>query len=150
MRNQEPTRYSIEVHTTIRTPIRGAWALLVDPVRLGRLFWDSTVESDFIPGHPIVWNGVWEGKPFQDKGTIRQLQAPTLLQYTHWAPSSGPDTEENYALLTWKLAEEQDGVLVTFLHENIATQAMKEHSEPMWKMLLERMREMLEKTEQPR
>jgi uncharacterized protein YndB with AHSA1/START domain len=150
MRKQETARYSIEVHTSIRTPIRDAWALLVDPVRLGQLFWDSTVESDFVTGHPFVWKGVWEGKPFEDKGTIRQVQAPTLLQYTHWAPSSGPDTEENYSLLTWKLAEEQDGVLVTFLHENIATQAMKDHSEPMWKMLLERMREMLEKTEQPR
>jgi uncharacterized protein YndB with AHSA1/START domain len=150
MRKQETTHYSIKVHTTIRTPIRDAWALLVDPVRLGRLFWDSTVESDFVQGHPIVWKGVWEGKPFEDKGTIRQVQAPTLLQCTHWTPSSGPDTEENYSLLTWKLSEENGGVRVTFLHENIATQAMKDHSEPMWKMLLERMKEMLEKTKQPR
>jgi len=150
MRKQETTRYSIEVHTIIQAPIRDAWALLVDPVQLGRLFWDSTVESDFLPGHPIVWKGVWEGKRFEDKGTIRQAKAPTLLQCTHWAPSSGPDIEENYALLTWQLSEEKDGVRVTFRHENIATLQMKEHSEPMWKMLLDRMKEMLEKTKQPR
>ncbi len=150
MKTTGETRYSIEVHTSIRAPIREAWALLLDPVRLGQLFWGSTVESDFVQGRPIVWKGTWEGKPFQDKGTVRQVKAPTLLQCTHWTPSSGPDVEDNYSVLTWKLAEENGGTRVTFLHENIATLQMKEHSEPMWKMMLERMKGMLEETKQPR
>jgi len=150
MSKSDTLRYSIEVHTSIRAPIRDAWALLVDPVRLGQLFWGSTVESDFIQGHPIVWKGTWEGKPFEDKGTIRGIQAPKELSCTHWTPSSGPDVEENYSLLTWRLVEEGGGTRVTFQHQNIATLQMKEHSEPMWKMLLERMKDMLENAKQPR
>jgi uncharacterized protein YndB with AHSA1/START domain len=150
MRKQETTRFSIEVHTTIRAGIREVWSLLVDPARLGRLYWDSTVESDFTPGHSIVWKGTWEGKPFEDRGTILQVKPPSLLQYSHWAPSFGADTEENRNLLTWELAEEGGAARVTFRHGNIATQEMKDHSEPMWKMLLDRMKDQLEKTEQPR
>ena len=150
MGKQETTRYSIEVQTTIGTGIRDAWALLVDPARLGRLYWDSTVESDFTPGHPIVWKGTWEGRPFEDRGTILQATPPGRLQYSHWSPSMGADTEENRNLLTWELAQEGGRVRVTFRHENIATKELKDHSEPMWKMLLDRMKDLLEKTGQPR
>ena len=126
----------------------------MDPVRAGKLFWGQTVESDFTQGHPIVWKGTWEGKPFEDKGTILQVKALSLLQYSHWAPSSGPDVPENRSILTWRLSQEGGEVHVTFQHENIATQAMKDHSEPTWKQLLAKMKEMLEGTgtakEQPR
>jgi len=142
--------YSIEIHTTIRTPLRDAWAVLVDPVRVGTLFWDCTVESDFVPGRPIVWKGTWEGKPFEDRGTILEVEPPSLLRYSHWTASSGPETEENKSLLTWSLSEQGGAVRVTFQHQNIATKAMKDHSEPMWKMLLDRMKEMLENMKQPR
>ena len=150
MRKPEDPRYSIEVHTSIRAPVREAWELLVDPARHGKLFWDSTVVSDFVAGHPIVWKGTWEGKPFEDKGVLRQVQPPNLLQCTHWSPSSGPDMEDNYSLLTWSLSEEAGGTRVRLQHENIRSLQMKEHSEPMWKMLLERMKGMLEKAGQPR
>jgi hypothetical protein len=42
---------------------------------VGRLFWGSTVESDFKAGSPIVWKGAWEGKVFEDKGTILKREA---------------------------------------------------------------------------
>ena len=150
MGKQETTRYSIEVSTVIRVGIQEAWSLLVDPKRASDLWWGSMVESDFVVGHPIVWKGMWEGKPFEDRGKIRNVQAPTLLRYSHWAPSSGPDVPENQSLLTWRLAAEADAVRVTFQHENIATKEMKEHSEPMWNQLLAKMKDMLEKTRQPR
>jgi hypothetical protein len=137
-------RLSLEVHALIEASIKDAWKLLVDPVRLGRLFWESTVESDFVPGRPIVWRGTWEGKPFEDRGTIKAVKKPSLLQYSHWAPSSGPDIEANHSLLTWRLSAEKKGVHVSFSHENIATEEMKEHSRQMWSQLLARMKEMLE------
>lgn len=147
MSERQDGRLSLTVETRVRTRIQEAWNLLVDPARLGTLYWGSTVESDFAPGRPIIWKGTWEGNPFEDRGTILQVTPPTLLRYSHWAPSSGPDVPENRSILTWRLAAEGDSVHVTFTHENIATQAMKEHSEPMWIQLLARMKELLEKPE---
>ena len=150
MRKHNETRFSIEVSTLVQAGLTETWRMLVDPARASELWWGSTVESDFQPGHPIVWKGTWEGKPFEDRGTILQVREPTLLQYSHWTPSMGPDTEENRNLLTWRLSEEGGGVRVTFQHDNIATREMKDHSEPMWNQLLARMKEILEKTRQPR
>ncbi len=150
MSKQETTRYSIQVSTTARAGIQDAWNVLTDPSRASEMWWGSAVESDFTPGHPIVWKGTWEGKPFEDRGTILQVKAPSVLQYSHWTPSMGPDVEENRNILTWRLSEEGGGVRVTFQHDNIATREMKDHSEPMWNQLLARMKEILEKTRQPR
>jgi uncharacterized protein YndB with AHSA1/START domain len=150
MGKQETGRLSLTAQTHIRAEIQDVWDLLVDPARARELWWGSTVESDFSPGHPIVWKGVWEGKPFEDRGTILQVTPPTLLQCSHWSPSMGPDTEENRNLLTWRLAEEDAGVRVTLQQENIATREMKEHSKPMWTQFLARVKELAEKSAQPR
>jgi uncharacterized protein YndB with AHSA1/START domain len=146
----ENGRYSLSVDTLIDAGAKEAWETLTDPAKVGKLFWGSTVESDFVPGHPIVWKGTWEGKPFEDRGTIRKVAKGSLLQNTHWTPSSGPDTEENRSLLTWSLTAEGDGVRVTLRHENIPTEAMRDHSMQMWNQLLARMKEMLEKRTIPR
>lgn len=76
--NNRP-RYSIHVDTLVRAPVHEVWGLLVDPVRLGELFWGSTVESDFSVGSSIVWKGVWEGKPFEDGGQILKREEGSLL-----------------------------------------------------------------------
>ena len=136
------TRYSLAVETVIATEVEKVWHLLVDPVELGKLFWGSTVESDFKAGSPIVWKGMWEGKAFQDDGKITRVEKNSLLQCTHWSPTSG--TPESPNLLTWELTKVKGGVRVVMRHENIASLEMKEHSEPMWKQLLERMKDTLE------
>ena len=68
-------KYSLTVEVTARSTVEEAWDLLGDPGKVGRLFWGSTVESDFKAGSPIVWKGAWEGKVIEDKGTILKREA---------------------------------------------------------------------------
>ncbi len=142
-------RFSLEVDTHINSGLEEAWKLLMDPAGTGKLFWGSTVESDFVPGHPIVWKGTWEGKPFEDRGTIKAVEEKSLLRYSHWSPSSGPDVEANHSLLTWRLARKGAGVRVSLTHENIPTEVMRDHSRQMWSQLLARMKETLESQRPP-
>jgi hypothetical protein len=145
MADTSVARYTISVDAFVRGPAGKAWDILVNPVKVGALFWDCTVEGDFKVGSPIVWKGMWDGKPFEDSGTIKKREENALLQFTHWTPTSGtPDDEAHRHLLTFRLAPENGGVRVMLQHENIPTLAMKEHSEPMWRQLLERMRAMIE------
>jgi uncharacterized protein YndB with AHSA1/START domain len=138
-------RYSITVEAHMRGPVSEAWDILVNPAKIGTLFWGSTVESDFKVGSPIVFRGMWEGKPFEDRGTIKRKEENALLQFTHWSPTSGtPDDEANRHILTFRLTKENGGMRVTLLHENIPTIAMKDHSETMWRQLLERMKTTIE------
>jgi uncharacterized protein YndB with AHSA1/START domain len=139
------TRYSLEVETVIKAELATVWDLLVNPVKTSQLFWGSTVESDFKVGSPISWKGTWEGKPFEDRGVIKRVQHTALLQYTHWSTATGSSEDEgSHNLLTFRLSQVKDGVRVVFQHENIATLELKEHSEPMWKMLLETLKKMAE------
>ncbi len=146
MSSSTQTRYSIRLTTRVQAPRSKAWDLLVDPEKLSGLFWGSTVESDFRVGSPIVWKGSWQGKPFEDRGTVKKRKDGKLIQLSHWTPSLGtPEQDESgHNILTFQLDDDGDGVQVTFLHENIATPEMKEHSEKNWVQLLQRMKEMLE------
>ncbi len=146
MRESTQTRYSIRLTERIHATRMKAWGILVDREKLSQLFWGSTVESGFQVGSTILWKGPWHGKPFEDRGRILRKEDGRLLQVSHWTPSLGtPETDESgHNILTWQLDDDGDGVLVTFLHENIATREMKEHSEKNWVALLQRMKEMLE------
>jgi hypothetical protein len=46
-------------------------------------------------------------------------------------------TRRKTEIRTWEFAEEGDAIHVTFRHDNIATEELRDHSEPMWKMLLD-------------
>jgi uncharacterized protein YndB with AHSA1/START domain len=138
-------RYSLAVATVITADIETVWDLLVNPTKTSQLFWGSTVESDFKVGSPIMWKGLWDGKPFEDRGTIKGVQRNALLQYTHWSTAtSTAEDEASHNLLTFRLSQEKDGVRVVMEHQNIATLQMKEHSEGMWKQLLATMKKMAE------
>jgi uncharacterized protein YndB with AHSA1/START domain len=138
------TTYSITVETLIHAESDAVWAILTDPVRLGELYWGCTVEGSFTVGGSIAWKGTWEGRPFEDGGRVLRLEPKALLQLAHWTVSSASTPETSPNLLTWRLAPAPGGLRVTFTHENISTKEMKEHSEPMWKQLLQRLKEMAE------
>jgi uncharacterized protein YndB with AHSA1/START domain len=144
MSTKTDTRYSLAVETVISADIGAVWEILVNPTRTGELFWGSTVESDFKVGSPIVWKGMWEGKPFEDRGVIKQVRRNALLQYTHWSTATGSAEDEgSHNLLTFRLSQEKQGVRVVLQHENIATKEMKEHSEQMWNQLLGNLKKMV-------
>jgi uncharacterized protein YndB with AHSA1/START domain len=138
------TRYSLSVDILIDAEIEDVWDVLVNPRKAGELFWGSTVESDFKVGSPIVWKGTWDGKPFEDRGIIKEMRKGEVLQYTHWSTAAPVPTEKERNLITVRLQKRPNGVQVTFQHENIASLSMKEHSEGMWKQLLGKLKELAE------
>ncbi len=55
-------------------------------------------------GEPDHLDGDYEGKPYQDKGEILEVDPGRLLKLTHWSPLTGqPDVPENYHTLTYTL-----------------------------------------------
>src|SRR5512138_2491416 len=60
--------YSIEVEIEASAPIEEAWFCFLDPKKRAEFFWGISFASELLVGGPITWSGVWEGKPFMDKG----------------------------------------------------------------------------------
>jgi uncharacterized protein YndB with AHSA1/START domain len=137
--------YTAKATTTINAPVSKVWQALVNPEIIKQYLFNTEVISDWEVGSPIIYKGEWEGKPFEDKGEILEIEPETLLRSTHWSPLSGvPDTPENYHTVTYALSEKGDSTEVTITQDNNASADEKAHSEKNWQTVLKGMKDLLE------
>ena len=135
------TGYVATAIIDIGVPPSKVWQVLVDPERIREYMFGSQVVTDWRPGSPILFRGEWEGKPFEDKGTIIEVDEPRLLRFTHYSPLSGaPDVPESYHTLTYTLEEIPEGVRVTLTQDNNDTEEAAAHSAEMWRHVVEGVR----------
>lgn len=131
--------------TTIRAPVAKVWEALVNPELIRQYMFGTTVVSDWNEGDSIVWQGEWQGKAYEDKGTILRIEPERVLQYTHFSPLSGqPDVPENYHIVTVELSGQGGQTKVSLAQDNNATEEARQHSEQNWQMMLESLKELLE------
>jgi len=131
--------------TIAATPAQ-VWEALTSPAQIKQYYFGSDVITSWEEGSPIVYRGEWQGKQFEDKGTVVKVSPPETLICTHWSPLSGtPDSPENYHQVTYSLRPEGRSTVVSVSQDNNADEDEKQHSEQMWKMMLENMKRVLEK-----
>ena len=131
------TGYVATAAIEIAAPPARVWDALTDPDQIRRFMFETTVESDWKPGSPIVWKGVFEGREYEDRGEIIAVEAPRLLEMTHYSPLSGQeDRPENYHKLTYVLQWRGASTLIRLSQDNNASEAEAEHSRGMWESLL--------------
>src|SRR5689334_9363730 len=65
------------------------WKALTDPDEIETYMFGSRVETDWQPGSPIVWRGEYEGRRFEDKGKVLEVEPAQRLTVTHFSPLSG-------------------------------------------------------------
>jgi uncharacterized protein YndB with AHSA1/START domain len=130
---------------TIDAPKDKVWDALVDPKAIKQYMFGTDLSSDFREGSPITWKGEWQGRAYEDKGTVLQVKPGEVLQYTHFSPFAGlPDKPENYHTVTINLSPDGDGTRVSLSQDNNPTEEEKKHSEDNWKMMLSKLKEFLE------
>ena len=140
-----PQSFTVTKSIVIAAPAKRVWEALTDPVQVKQYMWGSDVVSDWKQGSPLVYRGVWEGKPFEDKGTILEIDPPRLLRTNYFSPLSGkPDLPENYAEVTYKLSAEAGGTKLTVSQGNIPDESGKAQSEGNWGMVLESIKKLIE------
>ena len=138
-------QFTAKASTIIHAPVSKVWQALVNPEIIKQYLFNTDVISDWKVGSPIIYKGEWEGKPFEDKGKILEIQPEKELKSTHWSPLSGvPDTPENYHTVTYTLIEKGESTQVTITQDNNATEEEKAHSEKNWNTVLEGMKKLLE------
>ena len=127
-------------------PVAKVWRALTTPELIKQYLFGTEVTTDWQPGSPITYRGVWKGKPYEDKGKILQVDPEKLLVSTFWSSVSGlPDTPENYKTITYKLSAEGTGTKITLFQDNNASQEEVKHSEGNWNMVLNALKQLLEK-----
>ena len=132
--------------TTINAPPSDVWDALVDPEKIREYMFGTNVVSDWKEGSPIVWKGDWKGRSYEDKGVIRRLTPPRVLEYTHFSPLAGqPDKPENYHTVTIELSGKEATTNVRLSQDNNSNDDEKRESEKNWSMMLDGLKKLVEK-----
>jgi len=138
-------KFTAKVVISIKAPASKVWDALTKPELIKQYLFGTQVTTDWQVGSPITYEGVWEGKPYKDKGTILQVEQGRLLVSTFWSALAGlPDVPENYQTISYELSAEGSGTKLTLTQDNNNTQEDANHSEQNWKMVLEGMKKLLE------
>lgn len=132
----------------IEAPVRAVWEALTTPAMIKQYLFGTEAQSDWKVGSPITFSGEWDGKHYQDKGTILKVELDKIFKYTYWSSMSGTeDIPSNYANVTYNLEGENGQTVLTIMQDGVPTEESKKHSENNWAMVLSTMKEMLENKE---
>lgn len=135
-----------KVEVIINAPINKVWEALTDPKIIKQYLFGTEVVTDWKVGSPIIWKGVWQGKPYEDKGKILQITPEKILETTYWSGMSGlPNEPKYYKKVTYELTESNGYTKLILTQDNNSTREDKNHSEQNWKMVLDGLKKLLEK-----
>jgi uncharacterized protein YndB with AHSA1/START domain len=135
-----------EATTTIHAPASKVWEALTRRDLIKQYMFGSDVISDWTVGSPITYKGEWQGKPFEDKGKVLEIERERLLVTTHWSPLSGvPDSPENYHTITYTLSENDGKTDVSITQDNNANEQEKAESQKNWTQMLQGLKNLVEK-----
>src|SRR4051812_1876608 len=108
----------------ISAPAARVWEALVTPAIVKQYMFGADVVSEWKQGSSITYRGKWEGKPYEDKGTIIEIEPPKLLKSSYFSALSGlTDKPENYNIITYSLTPESGATRLTVTQSNNPSKA---------------------------
>jgi uncharacterized protein YndB with AHSA1/START domain len=139
--------YSSSTSVVIRAPRAKIWDAITRPELVKAYFFGTNLSTDWKVGSPLVFRGEWEGKSYEDKGTVLSFEPTKSLSFNYWSAFSGhEDKPELRQIIRYDLEETAGGVRVTVHQSNVDTKEHADHSQKNWQTVLEGMKAMVEKS----
>ena len=133
--------------TSIEAPRDKVWEALVKADAIKQYMFGAIVESDWSRGSQITWTGEMNGKKYEDKGVILEIEPEQTLQYTHFSPSSGKaEKPENYHTIKIDLSGSGNETEVSLSQDNNSDEKAREESEKTWTAVLGGLKKYVEKS----
>jgi uncharacterized protein YndB with AHSA1/START domain len=140
------TGYVATAETEIDAPAARVWQALIDPDEIEQYMFGSRVETDWKPGSPIIWRGTFEGKAYEDKGEVVEVETERRLEVTHFSSLSGnEDVPANYHTLVYVLEERDGTTRVSLSQDNNSTEEAAKHSKANWETMLAGLKQVVER-----
>jgi uncharacterized protein YndB with AHSA1/START domain len=129
----------------INAPTSKVWEALTRPELIKQYLFGTEVTTDWQVGSPIRYRGVWQGKSYEDKGKILELEPGKLIVSTYWSPLAGlADIPENYKTVRYELLSVCSGTRLSVAQDNNSSEDEARHSEQNWTMVLDGIKKLLE------
>jgi uncharacterized protein YndB with AHSA1/START domain len=140
-------KFTATASLRIDAPRKTVWETLTTPEIIKQYFYGTETITDWKAGSPIMFRGEWEGKTYEDKGTILTITPPALLRYTYWSSLSGTDEKDpdNYNTVTYALEENNGSTELTITQGNLKSEESRVHMEQNWNAMLKTIKEFVEK-----
>lgn len=120
------------------------WDALINPQKIKQYLFGTETRTDWIIGHPITFEGEWEGKKYRDKGVVADVHEGFLLSYNYWSSMSGiEDKPENYLLVTFKIDVDHNKTILTVFQQGLIKQTHQE-CVANWQQVLKKIKEVVE------
>jgi len=139
------TGYVATAEADIGAAPEQVWAALTEPEQIKKYMFGSEVVTDWQPGGSIVWRGEYEGKRYEDKGQVLEVEPGRRLTVTHFSPLSGQeDVPENYHTVRYELEARDGGTHVVLNQDNNGSEEEAEHSQQNWQLMLDGLKKTVE------
>ena len=136
---------SLKTKIDINAPATEVWDALTNPVIIKQYFFGTDLKTDWKKGSPVIWSGEWEGKTYEDKGKVLEVDPGKYVRYSYWSSMSGTDDKpENYQNVSYTLTENNGITTLEVGQDNIKDDAAKQHSEQNWQAIFGKMKELVE------
>ena len=139
------TKHTAHTQISIAAPPDRVWAALTTPELIKQFMFGADVHTDWKVGSPLTYTGEYQGKKYEEKGTIKKIEPNKVLAATHFSSMSGKhDVPENYALVTWQLQPKQDETVLSVDQDNIDSEKGVEQSKQNWTGVLQSIKKIVE------
>ena len=129
---------------TFNEPIQKVWLGLTNPSIVKEYFFGTDLASDWKVGSRITFSGEWEGKKYEDGGTILDIDEPYLLKYSYWSSMAGTENvPENYNDITYDLSEAEGVTTLVITQEGVKSEEAAKHSEENWSYIFDKLKALL-------
>jgi uncharacterized protein YndB with AHSA1/START domain len=139
--------YSTSATTSINAPAEQVWQALTRPELVKKYFFNTDLVTDWKVGSPLFFRGEWDGKAYEDRGTVLSFEPMRSFSYNYWSSFSGfPDEPARRQIIRYELEPGDDGIHVAVHQSNVDTQERADHSGKNWRAVLEACKTFVEGT----
>jgi uncharacterized protein YndB with AHSA1/START domain len=137
--------FSSTASLDIRAPLSSVWDAITKPEIVKQYFFGTNLVTDWKIGSAIFFRGEWEGKSYEDRGTVLSFAPTKGLSFSYWSSFSGlEDKPELRHIIRYDLETTHDGTRITVHQANVDTQERADHSASNWRSVLEALKQLLE------
>jgi uncharacterized protein YndB with AHSA1/START domain len=137
--------YTAKRRVIIDAPAAKVWQALTRPEMVKQYLFGTDLTADWRVGGALTYRGQWQGKSYEDKGTVLAFEPERLLKTTFFSSLSGlEDKPENYNTVTYELSEKKGRTTLTLSQDNNPTRESAEHSAKNWALVFGGLKKLLE------